>query len=349
MNEGPNTITVHQAQSSIVQALGIATSSSAVALPAVCAEAVRTALWAIWSVDRRPVYTTRLLNAAARMLLPWQTATEDLSLEEMLKNTLQELERIDDLAVMPGGYWSPTPLRVVHLERVQRWLLLGGCPSRLLPPAANAATERAGVARVLRCAPADVGLDACEIPEREWRRIPARNLTEWAKTVLERSQLAPAGNLCVDIYAPGITRAGAFQFDRWRSSPQGLSDGRYLARTVSRYGMHTYYIAEIHRAQITAAGRPLLEDGDIRRLQYALDRLSGNPTSVLVKRQSDCWMFRIQNALPRAEHQLLLAIGREMTPKSGTYYPRWWIVPANYAQQADQALRGLGISVQYLD
>ncbi|MCS6839231.1 MAG: hypothetical protein RMJ55_07105 [Roseiflexaceae bacterium] len=348
MSEGLNTVTVDRARSSILQALGIAPSSD-VALPAVCAEAVRAALWAIWSVDRRPVYTTRLLNAAKRMLLPWQPATGEMSLEEMLKNTLQELELIDDLAPMPGGYWSPTPLRVVHLERIQRWLLLGGYPSRLLSQAAKDATERAGVARLLRCTPAGAGLDASEIPEREWRRIPGEDLAAWAKTVLEQSPLTPAGNLQADIYAPGMARAGAFQFDRWRSSPQGLPDGRYLARTVSRYGIHTYYIVELQHERIIAAGQPFLGDGDIRRLQCALDRLAGNPTSVQVKRQSDCWTFELQSALPRAEHQLLLTIGRETTPKSGKYYPRWWVVPANYAQQADQALRDLGIVVKYLD
>lgn len=348
MSEGLNTVTVDHARRSIVQALGIAPSSD-VALPAVCAEAVRAALWAIWSVDKRPVYTTRLLNAAARTLLPWRSATGDLSLDEMLKSTLQELERIDDMAAMPGGYWSPTPLRVVRLEHVQRWLLLGGYPSRLLSPAVNAAIERAGVARLLCRAPADAGLNASEIPEREWRRIPQQDLIEWVKTVLEQSPLTPAGELQADMYAPGMARTGAFQFDRWRSSTQGLPDGRYLARTVSRYGMHTYYIVEIQHERVRAAGQPLLGDGDIRRLQYALDRLAGHPTSILVKRQPDRWMFRIQSALPRAEHQLLLAIGRETTPESGTYYPRWWIVPANYAQQADQALRELGISIHYLD
>jgi len=345
MRKEPSSITARQARIAILQTLGIGDISDQGIVIELCAEALRTALWSVWSATQKPVYTTRLLNIAERILAPWMVsddAPESGELRNTLDELLQEMELIGDIAALPGGYWTPAPLRVVRFIHIHRWLLLGGYPSRLLSQEANAAIEHTGVARLLKCAPMMVGLEGDELPELEWRSVPEGDLVEWSKTVLEQSPLAPVGELQAEIYAPALAERGAFQYHRWRPLPQGLPNGRYLARTALRYGALTCFIVEIQHGRIVAAGPPRLGDGDVRRLQYGLDLLAGNPVQVIVTKSHNDWHFKVHSALPRAEHRLLLAIGRDIS-NSERYYPRWWKVPAQYAAQVQQALQGLGI------
>ncbi len=349
MSAAMQQISSETARMAVLQALGLTgLSTSAPPGPVLCAEALRAALWADWGVTAQPVYITRLINAAARILLPWQeTLNEDgEGLSEQLRNTLQEMELIGDVAALPGGRWSPTPPRIVPVSAISRWLLLGGPPSRALPRRAGAAVERAGVARLLRLPPGEIDLAADEVPEHEWLRTPTESLDAWGNSVLERSVLTPAGELDIEVYAPAATYPAATQFDRWKSPTAKLADGRYLARTRTRRGVMAHYIVQLSGGRAIAAGPPLLGDGDVRRLQYALDLLADNPVRVIGTRQRDRWTFKLQSALPRAEHRLLLALGREQTRADGKYYPRWWEVPSSYVPKAERALRALGISVE---
>lgn len=349
MSAAMQQISGEAARMALLQALGLTSlSTSAPPGPALCAETLRTALWADWGATAQPVYITRLINAAARTLLPWQeTLSEDgEGLSEQLRNALQEMELIGDVAALPGGRWSPTPPRIVHVSAISRWLLLGGPPSRDLPRQAGAAVERAGIARLLRLPPGELDLATDEVPEREWLRAPAESLDAWGSAVLERSTLTPAGELDIEVYAPAAAYPAATQFDRWKLPTAKLADGRYLARMRTRRGAKAHYIVQQTGGRAIAAGPPLLGDGDVRRLQYALDLLAHNPVRVIGTRQRDRWTFKLQSALPRAEHRLLLALGREQTRSDGKYYPRWWDIPSSYVPRAEKALRDLGISVE---
>lgn len=349
MSAAMQQISGEAARMAVVQALGL-TGLSTSALPGstLCAEALRAALWAYWGATAQPVYITRLINAAARILLPWleEFSEDDEGLSEQLRNVLQEMELIGDVVALPGGRWSLTPPRIVQVSAISRWLLLGGTPSRNLPRQASAAIERAGVARLLRLPPCEIDLAADEVPEQEWLRAPSENLDVWGYSVLERSALTPAGELDIEVYAPAAAYPAATQFDRWKPPTAKLADGRYLARTRTRRGVRSYYIVQLTGGRAIAAGPPSLGDGDVRRLQYALDLLAHNPVRVIGTRQHNHWTFKLQSALPRAEHRLFLALGREQTRTDGKYYPRWWDVPSSYVPRAEKALRDLGISVE---
>ncbi|GAB4423684.1 MAG: hypothetical protein OHK0015_01520 [Chloroflexi bacterium OHK40] len=337
------------ARMAVLRALGLAGLSTSVPpCPALCAEALRAALWSYWGATAKPVYITRLINAAARTLLPWQEklGEDDERLSQQLRNMLQEMEVIGDVAALPNGRWSPTPPRIVHVPAISRWLLLGGPPSRDLPTQVGAAVERIGVARLLRLPPGEIDLAVDEVPEREWLRAPTESLDVWGSAVLDRSALTPAGEIDIEVYAPAAAHPAATQFDRWKLPTAKLADGCYLARMRTRRGVRAHYIVQLVGGRAIAAGPPLLGDGDVRRLQYALDLLAHNPVRVTGTRQRDCWTFKLQSALPRAEHRLLLALGREQTPVDGKYYPRCWVIPSSYAPRAEKALRDLGISIE---
>jgi hypothetical protein len=311
---------------------------------ALCAEVLRAILWSHWSVDGQPAYVTRLLGGAARALLPWQGTLDD----EAVRSTLDELEAIGDFAAVPGGRWAPAPLRLVEMPVISRWLMLGGVPASQLPPQLQSTIERSGVARLI---PARARADWSNIdtvPEREWLRPPPGDLRAWAQDVVAGAQLDPAGSLTAEIYAPAYALPAVDQFHRWRQSAERLPDGRFLARTRLRRGGASYYIAQVTRGVIAAAGRPHLGDGDIRRLMYGLDALASRPVRVRVERRRTDWRFRFGSELPRAEHRLLLALGREEPREDGRYYPRWWTVRSGHEQAVIIALGTLGVEVKVL-
>ncbi len=348
MSVGLQPASGEEARGAVLRALGLSHQAYTDVLgPSLCAEALRAALWAEWSAASQPVYVTRLINAAARMLLPWRECAEDGAPadDEQLRTALQELEVIGDLAGLPGGRWAPAPLRLVPLPAIGRHLLLGGTPTKMLSPSLQAVIERAGVARLVRADPKSLGLKLDTLPAQEWLRTPSADLRTWTCSVLDTPCDEEAGDLAVDVYAPAACVRGADQFHRWTQRVDRLPDGKYLARSHTRRGSTAYYIVQIARGRVETAAQPRLGDGDVRRLMYGLDMLAGNPVRVLAERRRDQWSFELRSELPRAEHRLFLTIGRERARTDGRYYPRWWDVPTPYVGAACDALRDLGVRI----
>jgi hypothetical protein len=327
MNGDVHPISDECARSLVRKALGVPASDTFDSRigPALCAEVLRATLWSLWSVERRPVYVTRLLGSAARLLLPWpQDKMESRpAIAEQLRATLQELEIVGDLVALPGGRWAPAPLRSVHLPAINRHIILGGVPTRLLPAQLRATIERAGTVRLAPVPASDLKIDT--IPEHEWLRMPSGDLAAWTRTVLDTTGLAPAGDLAVEIYAPAAASAGADQYHRWQQRADRLPDGLYLARNRTRRGSIAHYIGRIVAGRIDGAGTPALGDGDVRR--------------------RGMWRVELRSELPQAEQRLFLAVGREDVRPDGRYYPRWWEISLQYMPTARNALIALGVQI----
>lgn len=315
---------------------------------ALCGESLRAALWTLWNTDEQSVYITRLLNAAARILLPWkmQDKNAGIAMDEQLRLSLQEMEIVGDLTSLPHGRWAPAPLRAVRLHGIDCYLLLGGVPSKLLPAQLRAVIDRSGVARMTRESPTSLCPEIEEMSEHEWLRMSVDNLATWTQSAVDRTNFGPAGDLSFEIYAPEIAVSGTPQYHRWTQQTSKLADKCYLARTGMRRGSTSYSIVRIERGRVAATGTPPLGDGDVRRLMYGLDLLAKKPVHVRVERRNSRMSFKLGSELPRAEHRLFLVIGREQVREDGKYYPRWWDVQSLYAPRACDALRKLGISVE---
>jgi hypothetical protein len=338
------------ARSRIRKELGFPTHDQvgSVVTPELCAAALRSALWSFWASEQRPIYITRLLGAATRMLLPWQSDDEALeqSIPDQLRAALQELDVLGDLAALPNGRWAPAPTRVVRLPATGKYLLLSGVPTEVLPPAVKAALAYNGVARLMNDYRAISGLHAPELPIQEWLRLPDESLADWTCNVLNAVHFEPPGELQVEVYAPQLASPRDDHYFRWRQLTHRMADGRYLARARLRRGSMMYYIAQVSSGSLVAVGTPNFGDGDVRRFMYGLDLLAHRPVRVSAKRNRKQWSFTLRSELPRAEYRQFMTIGTERLPTDGKYYPRWWDVPSAHVPEAERVLRNLGIEVE---
>ncbi len=350
MNVGVSEISDEHARALVRKALGITTSGNfnSGSNPALCAEVLRATLWAFWSTEQRPVYVTRLLGTASRMMLPWlqNEGQNSPTIAEQLRSALEELEIIGDLAALPGGWWAPTPLRSVHLPTIGRHIILGGMPTRLLPVQLLEIIERSGVVRLAQLHRLKSDLNIETITEQDWLRMPSSDLATWTRTVLDATELAAAGDLSVEVYSPATALRGADQYHRWQPNVERLPDGLYLARQRKRRGGVAYYIVRIVAGRIDTLGTPVLGDGDVRRLMYGLDMLAGNPVRVWAEQRRDRWRVKLRSALPQPEQRLFIAIGREQVREDGRYYPRWWDIAIQYVPKVRDALLALGIQIE---
>ena len=331
---------------------------------AVWAATLRAALWALTDAGATPVYTLRLLNLARHLAGPALGPGQDASPPDddpeygveppvTLRDILDELAALGDVARLAGGSWLPAPLRAVPLQHVDRWLLVGGLPTMLLPHDVRSKVQHRGVARLL---PAPVALAASGLrvqTEAAWLQAPDDDIAAWADRILRETPLEPpsddlaARNLA--LYRPNRASAGAWQHQRWWPFGPGgnVSRGRFLGRIATRMGRQ-YLVVDLHDGHVRAAGAVSGETIDVRRMLYALDRLANRPTRIARFAGPVSVVYELRSELPAAELRLLRALGGQLTvPSDGNYYPRCWTVWPNLAPRMDRAIQALGVKVDH--
>lgn len=331
------------------------------------AETIRLALWACSAGGTSRVFTTRLVNIAAPLLRPQARGVETTKLahnkvdnyehadqepEVIALDTLDELEKLGDLSRLHGGFWVPAPIRFVKLESVNKWILLGGRPTRELPMVLRQAVEYSGVARLVKPLPG-----AMDLPfqsQEAWCRVPNGHIEEWTTDTLNKSDLTafddPEAEF--EFYAPGVEKIrnsrSSLQYYRWTGS-DGLPNGKYLIRSRSRFVGIRYRIGEVNKGELVATGSLDLEDGDVRRLQYGLDALADCPVAVESCQTHENWQFLLKNELPMSETRLLRALGKIRLRADGGYYPQLLTIQNNLVVQAIRAFDGLRITIKRVD
>jgi hypothetical protein len=258
------------------------------------------------------------------------------------------MELIGDVSRLPGGYWLPSPLRVVRLKALNYSLLIGGRPIWALPEPLPMRLDYSGATRF-----AAEGLGGLpRESEESWCRLPKENVDKWAARILTQAALQDFDDPEVEfeLYAcglPGVRRSqDGFQVHRWTGKITGLPDRRYLARQKLYRGRTHYAIVEIRNGKIVGTGGFDARDGGVRRLMYGIDLLAKCPVRVLMTRHGDTCKFVLSNEVPRAEHRLLTALATLKLPEDGRYYPRIWTAATRYAPQIERAFERLGVRVE---
>ena len=317
------------------------------------AECIRATLWAATNAGEIPIYVTRLMGSTEPLLKPdpnyqiaklrrQENGTEP---RELIREVLDEMELVGDVARLPGGYWLPAPLRVVPLPAMKRWLVLGGTPNAMLPEYLVRTLEHSGVARFATAEPAGLPQES----EENWCRLPTEPLAAWTIQVLTNTELRELDDpdLELEFYAPSAARGKVpFQTQRWTTVTKSLPDGLYLCRQRLFRAMVHFAVAKLQNGRAVATGPLDRNKVSVRRLMYGMDDRCGCPVRVKKLREGHSTTFILGNQVPRPEHRLLTALAELRLPADGKYYPRLWICDSRYEMQLDKCFERLGVRLE---
>ncbi len=331
------------------------------------AETLRVAVWALNVLKQDPLRsdtaasTYKVLAQARAMWEPLRTASvvditkqnlktskEDVENTLLEKELLDSLEEQGDVFSLSGGYWLPTPLRLVPITETQ-YLLVGGLPTHLLPQALLQSLHLHGSFRQIdrpifpERLPTSTYVSAWQFQSLNSWLGPTpptlHQLTQefYTQELLPISQQGSA-NQPLEAYAAYVDKPQAL---RWLSLEK-VQDGRYLVRRRTLWGLKQYSAGEIENHRLLRQSREL-HFTDIRRLCYALDHMAKTPTRVAWEPEHN--MLTMRSELPSRERKQMASIGDLRVPHEG-YYPRRWVgISSQHMSIVDDMLQQLGIQV----
>lgn len=310
-------------------------------VPTAAAEAVRSAVWAASGVEvRQPeqgVHILRVINLAVRMVRPLAVdGASDGTLRSLCVDVLDDLERLGDLARLPGGRWLPTPTRAIALDIAQEWLVVGGMPSARLRSVVPGLTQ-IGLARTCGAPPAGMYRQTLA----EWLRTPDARLREWLTQVTSAASWMPFEG-ALEEYEVYVPRNGRFQSQRWQGLETRVGKATALLRRNQAGPVGTYLLGRFTRGRL-ADTWSLPNRIDARRLCYAFDDESRCPTEAAVAASTPLVSIILRDSIPSAEFRLFTALARIEPNPNGRAYPRVWRVRPAHVGELVAALQALEI------
>jgi hypothetical protein len=244
---------------------------------------------------------------------------------EIERDLLDAITEQGDMFPLKGGFWLPTPLRFVPLTQTH-YLLVGSMPTHLLPDELLHTLHLHGSFRQINSSTIPALEPASEYSV-QWQ---FQSLESWlgpspqtldgltqAFSALELLPVERQHDLSLKAYVADKNNP---QYLRWQSLDY-VSDGRYLLQTSTPWGVRQYSVGYVSNHRLTKQSIEL-QDFDIRRLCYALDRQAGNPTNATFDKERG--ELILYSELPGRERKLLSTLGNLQENKEH-YYPRRWI------------------------
>lgn len=326
---------------------------------ALSAEAVRVALWALSThmpslpLSQVPVSTRRLLDQARVFWQPLSDAYVESKKERLLqpevdRELLDTLEEQGDVLSFTGGFWLPSPLRLVSLT-ANHYLLVGGIPAYLLSASIQNALHFHGSFRQIEGKATSTFQEGME-SFISWQ---FQSLDSWlgpfppmlddlvrSFDMQELYSVAHQSDSSLEAY---VVDDDEPQYIRWQALSY-VNDGRYLLRTNTPWGIRQYSIGTIRNRRLTHQSSEL-HDTDIRRLCYALDQRAGKPTWARWNAQRG--ELILMSELPGRERKFLSSVGTLQENRDG-YYPRRWKVHPQFASSVEEMLAHLGIQIKQM-
>lgn len=265
------------------------------------------------------------------------------------RRSLDDLANQGDLLSLPGGRWLPAPLRLV-LIATDLYLLVGGMPSVLLGSPILQQLHLHGSfrqleAHVIESYPTFGRLNSSWQfqSQASWLNTPVVSLTD----IFQRFQEVELFEVAtqdtsqnIEVY---IASPNNYQALRWCSPTDIRQDGRYLLRSRSRWGLHSYSIGEFEQFRLKRQSHNQ-ESLDIRRLCYALDDNAEVPTVVEWNKQQG--VLKLFSELPAYEYKRLSLLGTLQANPGGRYYPRVWHVASQHEDSVKEMLSDLHIIIK---
>ncbi len=288
------------------------------------------ALSYISATSAREVHVLRLRNSFELAGIPHKLRYA-LGVMNLMREA-QELER---------GFWFPTPLRIVPIDA--QAIIVGVVPTNELQRHFQRVT-RAGYARVL---PQE---DAQPLPHQEldnWLGLKIRDSVAWSEMQIEEAQasMGPSihsGNAQFFTVTTKRSSLGITTYPRWADTPSSSLAAHGVVLCRERIGRESFrhFLGRVKGERLVAES---LRPRDPVRIQFGLAALSGKPITVSVITHGGNSTFHIPTNLPRAEHQLMVALGiREMSAVGKAYR----VSGGAFVELIAARLRSLGCEVR---
>lgn len=328
-------VTEYHSRDRMCSALGIPRATPSLELNF---ELLRAVTWAS-TAGRVPVSTRTLLDRA--MDADSALAEDDIDpvdRRRILRDRLEELTIIGDIAALGRGQWLSVPGSIVQFpDRQENALLVSGIPLRHLDSKVRSSIHLVGATRQLSDLSIVPQLALPVVVLADWIGRPRQPLLGWTEGCLSMP-LSPAPEPfdadSVKIYRPAYACRGTRQRDRWFDLTDEIY-GRHLARISGLGESNEYHVAEVVDGLVVALSVELSHD--VRRLMYGLDARGGNPTVANWSETNTGVQMHVTNALPAAETRALVAL-------AGPSHDRTWKIRGD-AETTSRLLTNLGIEL----
>lgn len=282
----------------------------------------------------REVHVLRLRNSFERA-----------GMVHKLRYSLGVLNLMREAQELGGGYWFPTPLRIVPIDG--QAILVGPVPTHELQRHFSGVT-RAGYARIL---PQWGGTALPRQDLDDWLGLDTQDTVAWSELQIANAQasLGPtisSGTVQFFCVRTARSRFGSTTTIAWTNDPRSSLAGRQgvvLCRERVASESFRYFIGRVERARLTAEGS---DPKDVIRLQFGLAALAGEPCTVVVSSRESESVIHLPPWIPRPERQLVFALcTRDFSFPGKAYRVR----SETFTQLIVSKLKRLGCEVRLTD
>lgn len=256
----------------------------------------------------------------------------------LYKVGLRLLEILREAEPLFGGYWLPTPFRVIEIEK--EFMFVGIVPNayKLLGKVRNEGLARFLAPDVADHFPRQTLEGWMGGGPQDTSAIITAFSTRHAQTAVKTSSLSGVEFLTI---TPGSTeRHRPF---RWGSMPvEALPSERIAICRQSHHGHTRYFSASVRKGHI-ASEAPI--DAEISRLLFAVARHADMPVRAVIRSSPRGTEFTLDERLPIEEFRIALVLSREIirAGRSTTFILSPKLAPAFFTR-----LAALGCSLETL-
>lgn len=223
-----------------------------------------------------------------------------------LRYSLGVLNLMREAQDLGGGYWFPTPLRIVPIDG--QAILVGPVPTHELQRHFSS-VMRAGYARILP------QWDGTALPSQgldDWLGLDTQDTVTWSELQIANAQasLGPtisSGNVQFFCVRTARSLFGSTTTLAWADDPRSslARQGVILCRERVAPERFRYFWGRVEGVRLIAEGSA---PKDVIRLQFGLAALAGKPCTVVVSSREGESVIHLSPWIPRPERQLVLAL-----------------------------------------